>query len=514
MLEGVLTSMLRTQALLLLPVLALAQDATEPVFRSRTQLVQMDVVVKANNAPAAGLRQTDFQVFDNGKPQQIAIFSVRNAQPGNARWEPLPPGVVSNRPRSRGPEPVSATVVLIDAQNTPVEDQGYARLQALKYLDNASRNETVGLYSLDTTLHVLQEFTDDRATLRKAVDGFHMSQSLNLQDGQFGLLAGLTGNAANAMRAANLQRQADITTAAFEAIAHHLQGLPGRKKLIWISAALPLTFTQDNERNGATMTEFTNLSPEIFAPMKLLNDANVAIYPIDPRGVIVGLMDPNLATMNQLAQRTGGKAIYADNGVAASIEAAFADTDLTYTLGFYPTEESTDGRVHALSVKVNLPNADVRYRQSYLAEGQGKAPTEKVRKATLSAWVNEPLGATFIGIQAAAVPSIGKPGYYDVEVSIDPADLKLEPKNGRFVGSFDLAIVPDVANRPKGLQQTIKVDLTEARLQIALSKGILIVNQIRVTNAKGKLLSDKLHLVVMDNATGRAGSVRLSLHKP
>lgn len=512
--------MLRTRAVLLLvPFLLVAQDGPEPVFRTSTRLVQVDVVVKSKNVPAAGLAKADFQILDNGKPQQIAVFSVRNAQVERPAFQPLAQGIVTNRPPSAGPEPVSATVVLMDAQNTYPEDQGYARVQALKYLDRASRRETVAVYALDTTLKVLQEFTDDRAKLRKAVEGYHMTQSLNMQDGQNGLLAGLTGNGPNAMRAANFQRQADITTAAFATIARHLEGLPGRKKLIWISAGLPLTFTQENERALVTMTEFTNLSPKLFEPMKLLNDANVAIHPIDPRGVMTplggaGLMDPNLASLNQLAQRTGGKAFYGDNALDIGMEEAFTDTDLTYTLGFYPTDEGTDGRVHALSVKVNLPNADVRFRQSYSANAPVKPLKEKVRNATLSGWVNEPLAATFIGIQAAAVPSSGKPGYYDVEVAIDPSDLKLEPKSGRFVGSIDLAIVPDVDNKPKGLHQTIKLDLTPTRLQAVLSTGILVVNQIRVTNNKGKLLSGKLHLVVMDNATGKAGSVRIPLSKP
>jgi len=495
-----------------------AQEQPAPTFRANIRLVQVDVVVKSRDAPVGGLTKDDFQISDNGKPQQIAVFSVRevNATPPVA--VPLPAGVVTNRPQYRGSEPVSATVVLIDAQNTQPEDQGYARLQALKYLDRASRRELVAVYALDTTLKVLQEFTEDRTALRASIDKYKMTQSLNMQDGVVGrpgLLTGLTGNAANAARAMNFQRQADITSAAFESIARHLSGLPGRKKFIWITAAPPLTFTQENERNGATMSEFTNLSPQLYAPMKLMNDANVAIYPIDPRGVLPyhtpGLNDPGIPTMIQLAEMTGGKAFYNDNDVALQIEAAFADTDLTYTLGFYPTEEGLDGRLHSISVKVNRSGADARYRKSYTAETATKPLTEKFRKATLSAWVNQPLESTEIPIQAAAVPAINKPGYYDVEVGIDPSSLKLEQKDGRFVGSFEVAIVPDMENSPKGLHQTIKVNLTQERLLNALQTGIVVINQIRVTNNKGKLLAKKLHLVVMDQATGKTGSVRIPL---
>ena len=498
----------------LLAVACFAQEADNPTFRTSTRLVQVDVVVKAKEVPVGGLTKDDFQILDNGKPQQIAVFAVREVNAERSAPVPLPKGVVSNRPQYTGPEPVAATVVLMDQQNTHPEYQGYARIQALKYLDRAGRRELVAVYALDSTLKVLQEFTEDRALLRKAVDGYKMVQSLNLQDGSNGtpgLLTGLTGNGANAARAMNFQREADITTFAFESLARHLAGLPGRKKLIWITAGMPLTFTQDNERNGVTTTEFTNLSKQIYAPMKLLNDANVAIYPIDPRGVMTlgmgaGLLDPGITTMVRLAEMTGGKAAYNDNDLAEVLEKAFSDTDLTYTLAFYPVEDRLDGSTHAISVKVNRVGVETRYRQSYTAETAAKPLTPKFLKATLAAWVSQPLESTEIPIQAAAVPAINKPGYYDVEVGIDPTSLKLEQKDGRFVGGIEVAIVPDVENKPKGLHQTITVNLKD------LNRAMVVVNQIRVTNNKGKLLADKLHLVVMDQATGKTGSVRIPLN--
>jgi VWFA-related protein len=347
----------------------------------------------------------------------------------------------------------------MDGHNTYPEDQGYARLQALKYLDRASRNELVAVYALDNTLRVLQEFTDDRVALRRSIDTYKMALSIDLPDQPItGLLTGITGNGANAIRANAMQRRADITTAAFEALARHLTGLPGRKKLIWITAALPLTFTQENERNGTLKTEFTNMSAKFFAPMRLLNDANVAIYPIDPRGVTGHLDDPGIGTMNELASMTGGKAFYNDNDISVGIEEAFADTDLTYTLGYYPVEV-VEGP-HSISVKVARSGTDLRYRKSYTAEAATKPLTKKFLAGTLSAWVNQPLESTEIPIQAAATPAINKPGYYDVEVAIDISALQLAQKDGRFTGAFEIAIVPDVENRPKGLNQVIKVNLT------------------------------------------------------
>ncbi|MEO8099043.1 MAG: VWA domain-containing protein [Acidobacteriota bacterium] len=502
---------------LMAAALVWGQEAETPIFRTGTRLVQVDVVVHSKKAPVAGLTKDDFEVFDNGKRQAIAVFSVREATAVRAAPVALPAGVVTNRPVYRGPEPVTATVVLMDSQNTTPEHQGRARLQALKYLDRAGRRELIALYQLGTTLKVLEPFTEDRDALRSAVDKFKMEQSFNLQDGQGGLLAGIRGNAANETRKMNFQRQADITTAAFETIARHLQGLPGRKKLIWITAGLPLDFQQENERNLTTMTEYTNLSKQIYAPMKLMNEANVAIYPIDPRGVMspmegAGLMDPNLNSMNQLAAMTGGKAFYNDNDLVAGLEEAIADTDLTYTLGFYQPEDVVDGTMHSLRVDVLRGGAEARYRKSYTAEGPGKPPAAKFLKATLAGWLRQPLESTEIQIRAAAVPSKNKLGYYDVVVVVDVAGLKLEEKKDRFAGSIEVAIVPDSNKTPKGLHQTIQVNLTQDRLRTALDTGIAVYNQVRVTNDKGKLLAKGLHLVVMDQATGKTGSVRIPLN--
>jgi len=94
---------------------------------------------------------------------------------------------------------------------------------------------------------------------------------------------------------------------------------------------------------------------------------------------------------------------------------------------------------------------------------------------------------------------------------VSASELQLEQKNGRFVGSFDLAIAPDVQDNPKGLLQTVKVNLTPERLQLALAQGIEVTNTVRATNAQGRLISRQLHVVVMDGSSAKAGSVRVPI---
>ena len=62
-------------ALALLGLLGDQQPGQPPVFRARTELVQIDVVVVDTDGHVVqGLTEQDFQIFDCGRPQRIAAF--------------------------------------------------------------------------------------------------------------------------------------------------------------------------------------------------------------------------------------------------------------------------------------------------------------------------------------------------------------------------------------------------------------------------------------------------------
>jgi hypothetical protein len=118
-----------------LSLASLCLAADDPsVFRVNTQLVEVDVVVDGKHGPAPNLTKNDFTILDNGKLQQISLFSVQNRAAQNsaaaltgAKAPPLAPGVVSNRLTRNGEEPASPTVILWDALNTETSDQAWVR---------------------------------------------------------------------------------------------------------------------------------------------------------------------------------------------------------------------------------------------------------------------------------------------------------------------------------------------------------------------------------------------------
>jgi len=89
--------------------------------------------------------------------------------------------------------------------------------------------------------------------------------------------------------------------------------------------------------------------PEVERAARALNRSNLAIYPVDARGLMVGqqyvgsMMKPELrnpdtsefATMQMLAERTGGRAFFNNNDLAAALHQAADDARVTYVLGYY-----------------------------------------------------------------------------------------------------------------------------------------------------------------------------------
>lgn len=506
----------------LLVILAFPLLAQEPetVFKTGTRLVQVDVVVQAKNKNVRGLTKDDFELFDNGKPQSIAVFSERHIAPPDAPARKLRPGIVMNRPIQDGTEPVAITVILIDGENTNPEDQATALESMLTLLDRSHRREPIAVYQLGTTLRLLATFSEDHEIIRRTISSLRAQQSAELDD------MGAVDNAAAAIAEISFQRRADRTAAAFRSLARQLKDIPGRKKLVWISAGLPLTMTIPSVRNGIQSNQFIDMSERILGPIADLNDANVGVYPIDPRGGSVfmfdegfkwrpGLADPNLTTMIRFADRTGGVATYGENFVEGPLERALADTDVTYTLGFYPRDEKYDGAEHKLRVHLKRGGPELRYRNSYKDESKPPVMTKASRDATVNAWMQEPVDAAAIPIAVYATPVPNRRGYVEVQITIDLSVLKLEHANGRFNGSIQVAIAPDVRVNPKGFRQTIALHLTEANYLKAVETGMVFIQQVLANPSKTNgSLPRQMHVVVFDEITGKAGSVRVPITMP
>ena len=496
-----------------------AQDT--PVVRVNTRLVEVDVVVHSKGEAVADLKQDDFTVLDNGKPQKAAAFNIISSRISAGRSLPLPPGTVSNRLPTVGGEPAGTTIVLYDMLNTASEDQSYGRQALVRYLDTLQNGDHFALYSLGKALSVIQDFTDDPERIRRAARRASPESSADrtADDLSADLLASQvsTGDAiADAMYVSSVKDMQDtaqtnravITTKALEMIARHLQGLPGRKKLVWITSSFAAQTTDMRSHNGQQIIAHKEFGREIDKAVRALNDANVAVYPIDPTPISIydpGFLRPGIDAMNLFAGGTGGRAFYVINDVTAAIKTAVEDNEVTYALGFYPGDIKLDGSYHSLSVKVARKGVDLRHRKGYYATDL-KQPTDNQRNTSLQEIFATPLEATGIGMNAVLRPDPRHAGIYRLVTTFNLQELHLEREKDNWVALITLATYFPAAEKPNGTNESIKITLTEKRMRESLANGYTIERFVIPGNRKGVL-----RLAIQDRVTGVAGSVKLQL---
>src|SRR5579863_8463657 len=154
------------------PATPSADFPNTPVFRTTTRQVLVDVVVdKRDGASVSALPKSDFSSGEDGKPQTIDFFeehsasvSASVAQPA---MPPLPPGAVTNVPTA--PPSAALYIFLLDSLNTEPQDQVFVRQQILSFLHKLDPGTQVAVFTLGSSLRLLQGFTSDPAALLAAV---------------------------------------------------------------------------------------------------------------------------------------------------------------------------------------------------------------------------------------------------------------------------------------------------------------------------------------------------------
>jgi len=349
-----------------------------PTIRATTRLVEINVVAHdKKGAPVTGLTQEDFTILDGGKEEKIATFSVESRRAPKGSSEPLPLNVFSNRVAKEGVTPTSVVVILLDAAGTTFGDLAYARQQVIKFLSHLQPQDRIALYVLGRELQVVQDFTSDPAPLIEAIraNGVRVSATSdgNTSSEALSKSPALTGRAALAaarldagLWAMSISRDTArqwlrmTVLDGLQAIARHLSGLPGRKSILWVTGSVPFPQNPYVSFGPHSATDYP-LGDKVRETIRLLNQADVALYPVDARGLFIdprfraenremdaggsGLQSMNLQIQGMIyhAAETGGRAFYNSNDLKTALRNALDDSDLTYTLAYYPTHDQWDG---------------------------------------------------------------------------------------------------------------------------------------------------------------------------
>src|SRR5277367_2961006 len=253
------------------PATATQQALTPPggSIKAETREVRVDVVVtdkKGNYVP--DLTTNDFRLYEDDKQQPINSFSF-GADP-------------------KGPIEAKRhyMVLFFDNSSMDLGDQPRARAAAGKFIDAyAGPDRVMAIVNFGGTLQFAQNFTVDVNRLKQAVSGISSSSvSPNASASNGGNIATTPGSAINAdVPMSGLQTGlpslgnaegdfgAYTLLLSLRQLAKGLMPIPGRKSLI--------LFTAGFELNPERFSELT-------ATIDACNKANVAVYPLDVRGLV------------------------------------------------------------------------------------------------------------------------------------------------------------------------------------------------------------------------------------
>jgi len=446
----------------------------------------------------------------------------RNAPPGPQAAQP---SVISfsNRPV---PGQRNQVVVLLDELNTLGLDVSRARRQLLDVFAKPEMNAGTALYVLSTDLRILRDFTVDRTALANALSAHRPAPQFLAGGSELNgiediVKSGDTLKGPEQMIAdARAAYRVRATLRAFEMIAAHVAGLPGRKTLIWITSAPPFTIGFDPESFRQSRVGERSFYDEALRATQVLSDADITVDVVDARGVQTDnqmdirrrrsahgvdaatafSVDRNYEAMTAVAQETGGEVFRNTNEIGHAVERAVEGSAVTYALGFYAASEELDGHFHAVKVSVNRHGAQVRCRAGFLAvpdavmDGRGSQP--------LAVLLNAPLARAEISLRTELEPA--SPGQVGLTAHIGPQGVTLREENGKWKGTLEWLAVPGRDGIFPAASRQLHVALTADAYHEFAAHGLTIRQSIPLGSG-----DNEIGLAVRDAGTGATGTLRL-----
>ncbi len=151
------------------------QKGQEPLLRLETELVQIDVVViDQDGKPVGDLKREDFELLEDGKPQQITHFAIGTSK-RPAAW------ITRERKRTAdgtATETVAAEtrserylIFAVDDLHLAPENLLVAKRALQRFVDQQMiSGDQIALVTTSGTLGFFQQFTSDREVLRHAIN--------------------------------------------------------------------------------------------------------------------------------------------------------------------------------------------------------------------------------------------------------------------------------------------------------------------------------------------------------
>lgn len=449
----------------LLPASAQQEQVPSFRAQSEVVLVDL-VVTDRKGRFVPDLKPEEIQVFEDGKLQRLTFFDLRRRAGSEeqlvseVRSGAVPAPALATRTLPTTPQDRGYFVFLFDLQ--AISFHGLERVK--ESIRRFARSELaptdrVMVASIRPQFRVELPFTSDISRLDAALDQLvardfeeaSIAQFIERLDhafarmeagaldtfdpGQGGAgeqrldpnLDGAISQAADDGRGllVKVELQVDFTCAAISALSRHLGSLPGRKQLFYFSKGYPLdakrTVTHLISQRAVTYSpgqvtlihlaannymagasQASHLINRLGSAVRQANRAQVSVYSIDPRGLVVprignpehrgsgNYLYPTYSTeditapqqfLASLSLDTGGLWFSDDNDLERPIRSAYRDGSQYYLLGYVPSSIRKKGKFHKIKVKVRRKSIRLRYREGYVEEDPREAETVDLANA-------------------------------------------------------------------------------------------------------------------------------------
>ncbi len=406
---------------------------------SEVTVVNVEVTVTDKKGPVLTLKPTDFEVFQDGKPQLLTNFALYTRQLPST---PVPAATPSPTaaPTTPTPEPTPApkreprfVTFYVDNENVLPMNRNRVLNKVIDWVEGYLRPpDQAMVVSYQRSLKVLQPFTSDPEEIASALrvmkkytgGATDLNSSRQQVEDYINDNAGqqnAVGNAIDQVRAFAREQYNNLTftIGSLREMVNMLSGLPGKKAIIYVSDGLPMSpglelyyEVQDQYNYPGVISESRDFdATELFRGLvNTATAADVTFYTIDSKGLDTDLgieaerrqprspLAAGVTTSNYqdslsfMASETGGMAILNANDPTQGLEKIANDFETYYSLGYRLIPTGQD-RVHFIQVKVkNHPEYRLVYRQRFIEKSLPTRIGDRVMTGLAFDLEDNPLG--------------------------------------------------------------------------------------------------------------------------
>ena len=495
------------------------------LFKARVNLVMVPVVVRDRKGNAvANLKQEDFQLFDKGKPQYIARFSMERAggrllKAGGGVQATGPDKLVDEKPADL---PDRFIAYLFDDVHMKFGDLARSRDAAGRHVDEALRTtDRAAIYT--TSGQTIQDFTDDRKLLHEALGQLRMrpvtGQGGNRCPNMTYYMADMIQNKhdstvlgaatldvmscqnldpsqyAQAQQIAQQAAQQELNLGDHETrlamgvikdLIRRMAAMPGQRSIILVS-------------NGfVTLAEHSSDKTEI---MDRAIRANVLINALNARGLYTNTPDitrqgTNFRTemvlaqveraanraqsdvLAELAAGTGATFFQNNNDLDAGFARLVSAPEYYYLLAFSPQNLKMDGSFHSLKVTLkNVKDVSANARTGYYAPRHLENAIETAKREIEEAlFSREEMNDIPVELHTQFFKASADTAKVSLVIKVDVKRLKFRKEADR--NCDELTVVAGLFDRngvyATGIQKKLEMRLKDETVEKRLDGGLTL----------------------------------------